>query len=338
MLKLLKSPLLHCLIFGAVITAFQFSQKPLPTITITAQDINSLKEQINKSFGGGGQMDIEKIIQQLAEDEVVFQEAKAAGFDRSDTVKLRLANVADFLQIVPKESSFEQRYQAALDMKLDETDIVVRRQMITLYKTALKASINVAPPTRTQIEQYYQQHQQEFTQASRFAFSHVYIERSDDSGYQQALAIQKELNNNSKGFYLSDPEHLSKAIASGNVFYGGHHFNIQNQRQIARHFGEAFSLAVADADQTSWSQPIQSAFGWHVILIKAFTEAAPIPIDKVEQKIIRQLTLSSKNEVFNKKLVELQSRYTIKVEDDVSVEINKLSKSKPIETTAQESN
>lgn len=337
MQNLIKSPLLHCLVLGALIAGFQFSQKPLPTIIITTQDINSLKEQINKSFGGGNKLDVNKITQQLAEDEIVYQEAKAAGFDRSDTVKLRLANVADFLQIVPKGSTFEQRYQAALDMKLDETDIVVRRQMVTLYKTALKASINVEPPLSAQIEQYYQQHQQEFIQASRYAFSHVYIEQSDEQGYQQALLLQKELNTKTKEFYLTGSKHLSDAISNGNVFYGGHHFNIQNQRQIARHFGEAFSLEVAKASQSMWSKPIQSAFGWHIILIKAFTDAIPIPLPKVEQKIVRQITLSAKEDIFIKKLAKLRSRYIVEVEDGVSGEINNLSNESPRQSKPEES-
>lgn len=315
MTKLLKKPLLHCLIIGALIVSWQWFNRPAPEIFITQQEVSSFRDEVIKSFGASQQVaqaiDSSKIIRQLAEDKILYREAKFAGFDKLDSVITRLANVADFLQLVPDNSDLETRYQAALAMKLDETDIVVRRQMITLFKTALKNIALETSPTETDIQAWYKNNPSQYVQAARFAFSHVYLQQADQ---ETANKLSEQLNNT----LPSDSDNktmIETAIREGDVFYGGHHFNLQNQRQIARHFGQSFADSMSDIRLKEWSPPIASAFGLHIIWLADRTPATPKPLTDVRLSIERELTMQAQEQQFRARVEQLVTRYQILLED-----------------------
>lgn len=313
-LSLFKSPLFHCLFVAGIYVAVQWFNQPPPDVAVSTQEIAAFEEELRKSFGANQKIDRNKIISQLAEDKIIYNEAKKAGFDKLDTVITRLSNVADFLQLVPKDSSLEQRYQAALAMKLDETDIVVRRQMITLFKTALKSSAPAHHPSEQAIQNWYDQNQAQYTQAARYAFSHVYLQQNNQNDIQQAEKLRAALIEN----YIPDAADvkpvMDKAIASGNVFYGGHYFNLQNQRQIARHFGQSFATKIAETPLQQWSQPIASAFGLHLIWLSESTPAKPKPLSEVRLSIGRELTMQAQEQHYQQQLDTLTGEYTVLLE------------------------
>jgi hypothetical protein len=317
-LSLFKSPLFHCLFLAGIYVSVQWFNQPPPEVTVSTQEIAAFEEELRKSFGGNQKIDRNKIISQLAEDKIIYNEAKKAGFDRLDTVITRLANVADFLQLVPKDSSLEQRYQAALAMKLDETDIVVRRQMITLFKTALKSSAPTHTPSEQDIQNRYDQNQAQYIQAARYAFSHVYLQQNKQNGNQNDRQQAEKLRALLVENYIPDANNIKpvmdKAIASGNVFYGGHYFNLQNQRQIARHFGQSFAEDIAEAPLRQWSQPIASAFGLHLIWLSESTPAKPKPLSEVRLSIERELSMQAQEQHYQQQLDRLTSKYKVLLE------------------------
>lgn len=316
MFKLFRKPLFHCLVLGAIIVFYQWRTAPPPDVFVSQQEINDFKEQLIKSFGRGQAIDTDRIIEQLAEDKILYIEAKEAGFDKLDTVVTRLANVADFLQLVPKDSTLDERYQAALAMKLDETDIVVRRQMITLYKTALKNSWPAEQPTAQQIQDWYDNNPELYMQAARFAFSHVYLQQSDSNDLQKAELLQQRLADEYTLTEENGESTLANAIALGDVFYGGHNFRLQSQRQIARHFGQNFAEQLPELVVGQWNQPLVSAFGFHIIWLADKTDASLKPIEDVKANIERELLMQAEEAAFKSTLQKITAQYAIQVEDD----------------------
>ncbi len=313
--KLFKSPLIQCLAIGGIIVAFQFSNRPLPVVEISQQEIAAFRDQMLLSYGNQQVVDEEKIIEKITEDKIIYREAKALGFDKTDSVKVRLANVASFLQIIPASSSIDERYQAALKMKLDETDIVVRRQMISLYKTSLKHSAFVEPPTEKELKVFYLANSEQFQQLPRYAFSHVYVQQANKNGFNEAKGLRELLNAKLEAIENYQQNDIHQAIELGDVFYGGHHFNLQSQRQIAKHFGQNFSEKMSDVILHQWSDPIQSAFGWHLIWLEQNTEQKLKPLAEVREKIIRKLTQQKKEKIFRQQLLEIREKYQLVVEE-----------------------
>lgn len=309
MLKFFQKPLVQCLLIGGLIAGWQYSQEPLPEITIARSQIDAAYEQVRESLGNRA-IEIEEtnIIDQLAEDEIIYQRAKLAGYDRLPGVITRLSNVAEFLQIVPAGATLEQRYEAALAMKLDETDIVVRRQMVTLYRTALKSNLNIPPPDIIDIQSYYEENPPKFTSPERYRFSHIYFQDNDDNGEQNALHTLASLNSDDE---VVAPE---EAIKMGNVFYGGHHFPLQSASQVARHLGSQFSTSLKALTEKTWSDPVRSSFGWHLVWIEEKTPSALRPIEDVREIIVRDLSTKARDKKFRETLDEMKQGYNIVVE------------------------
>ena len=312
MVKFFQKPLIQCLVIGGIIVGWQSSQSPPPEIYIARAQINAAYDQIQESLGNRAiKINEADIVDQLAEDEIIYRRAKVANYDQLPGVITRLSNVAEFLQIVPPDATLEQRYEAALDMKLDETDIVVRRQMVTLYRTALKSNLKIDPPTDSEIQNYYEENSQKFTRPERYRFSHIYFQDSDGQGEQNAKTAQQEL--------LADENTQSTddAIRLGDVFYGGHHFPLQSATQVARHLGSQFSASLAALDKAIWAGPVRSSFGWHLVWVDEKSPSELRALNDVRESIVRELSATARDTRFREVLDEMKRGYNIVVETAV---------------------
>ena len=314
--KILQRPLFHILIIGSLIAALQYFNRPAEAVFISQQAIAAFEKNIVDAFGQDHKLDRKKLIAHLAEEEILYREARTAGYDQLPSVVTRLANVAHFLQIATEESSVAERYQAALAMKLDETDIVVRRQMITLYKTALKNSGIIEPPSEQAIQHYYQTHSRQFIQPARYAFHHIYLQKSGTKGLEEAQALRLSIVAAADTMAEKTAEQQRRwQVAQGDVFYGGHHFGLQNKKQVAKNFGAHFAEQLAAQTAQQWSQPISSVFGWHLVWIDQYSPEQPQPMDSVRKSIVRSLSSQAEKQRYRERLSALKSRYAVVVEE-----------------------
>tara|TARA_B100000767_G_C19773363_1_gene541272 strand:+ start:424 stop:1395 length:972 start_codon:yes stop_codon:yes gene_type:complete len=300
------------------------------TIVLHHGEINALQRELAQSVNAQT-VDFNSTAQLLAEQEILFLEAKKSGFDKVDSVVLRLANIAEFLQLANPEQSLEEKYQAALAMKLDETDIIVRRQMISIYQAALRNSASSQTPSNQAINDWYKKNQSLYIDAPKYAFSHVYLSvdnhhltTSNDRDLFKTLQSDFSTINYSDRSAIprNNPsnDHISAAIALGDVFYGGHHFNLQSEHSIAKRFGQSFSDQLAKLTLQSWSEPIESAFGQHFIWLNEKKNSTLKPLDEVKRQIINTLNRQYTLERYNETISDLKTGYRVLIEDETGIQ------------------
>ena len=185
--RLIKNPFLHCLIIGLLVALSSQWIPQQTTIFLHHSEITALQKELSESINGRA-VEFNRSAQLLAEQEILFLEAKKSGFDKVDSVILRLANIAEFLQLADTDQSLDEKYQAALAMNLDETDIIVRRQMISIYQATLRNSMPAKIPSDQAINDWYQRHHSSFIEAPKYAFSHVYLS-SDKAHSDSSISI-----------------------------------------------------------------------------------------------------------------------------------------------------
>ena len=313
--RLIKNPFLHCLIIGLLVAVFsQWIPQQTP-IFLHHSEITALQKELSASVNGRP-IEFNHSAQLLAEQEMLFLEAKKSGFDKVDSVILRLANIAEFLQLANAEQSLDEKYQAALAMNLDETDIIVRRQMISIYQAALRNSVPSEIPSDQVIKDWYQQHSASFIDAPKYAFSHVYLSvdqtHSDGAvGSNLLRKLRSELSSN-----INSETNISAAIALGDVFYGGHHFNLQSQHSIAKRFGQSFAEQLENLSLQQWSESMSSAFGQHFVWLHEKRNARLKPLAEVKQQIINTLNREAKQRHYNETLNKLKKNYRLIIEDE----------------------
>ena len=104
------------------------------------------------------------------------------------------------------------------------------------------------------------------------------------------------------------------AIERGDSFPLGHRFSSSSQQDLAKIFGSAFASAAIELDPETWSQPIPSAFGVHVVFASATTPSAVPTLDAVRPRVLRALEAERSAERYESFLTDLREKYDVRVE------------------------
>src|SRR5215831_17245477 len=103
MAHLLRAPLFHFLLIGGVLVSLRSWWDPAeaarPRIVITAPDVARLRETWTAEHGAPpGRAATEGLVHDAIDEEVLYREAVARGFDRTDAaVRERLVRLAGFV-------------------------------------------------------------------------------------------------------------------------------------------------------------------------------------------------------------------------------------------------
>ena len=107
---------------------------------------------------------------------------------------------------------------------------------------------------------------------------------------------------------------LDAIFASGDVFYSGHVFASKNQQQLANVFGSEFAAQVMQLEPGEWSQPVQSAYGWHLVWPDNIVPAVTPPLDQVKEKVVSRVRQDKEKELLQQQVDLLKKEYDIVVD------------------------
>jgi parvulin-like peptidyl-prolyl isomerase len=82
-------------------------------------------------------------------------------------------------------------------------------------------------------------------------------------------------------------------------------------------FGAEFTAALATQPVGSWSGPIRSPYGLHLVFVHAATTARPPALEDVRAQVERRFVAEQRAERVAMLLTELRAAYEIRVEDDL---------------------
>lgn len=169
----------------------------------------------------------------------------------------------------------EAYYQEALRLGLDADDTIVRRRLIqkVTFLTEDLAAMEAAAPKA--VKQFYADNRQRYEIPEQFTFQHIYFSSDRDTATPQesakAMAAQAVL----------DP------ALTGDPFMLQSQYARRTQREIGDLFGRAFAAQlVAIETPGTWQGPIQSAYGWHAVLLENRRPAQALPFEQVQDKVL----------------------------------------------------
>jgi hypothetical protein len=87
-----------------------------------------------------------------------------------------------------------------------------------------------------------------------------------------------------------------------------------SRSEIARQFGDVFADAIAKVSIGTWTGPIPSGFGVHVVFVRERVDARAPRLDEVRADVERDLRADRRKERLDAMYVDLLSRYHIAVE------------------------
>lgn len=199
--------------------------------------------------------------------------------------------------------SCEMMYLYALDMKLDKTEEynILAEEAIkgVLTDMAIKKAIGTVTATEEEALKYYNENIKEFEVEDMISAKHILVE-----SMEEALKVKDEIEKEKISF---NDAALKYSICPSNM-NGGSLGSFGKGKMVVPFEEAAFSAKIGVL-----TEPVETEFGFHLILVEDFREGYMKEFVDVKEEIIDSLI--NKKEFANYKNVmeEVKSKYKIKI-------------------------
>ena len=191
----------------------------------------------------------------------------------------------------------------AVRLGLDRDDVIIRRRLAQKMAFVSDDLAVVAEPSEDELREYFNAHRETYTTPDLYALRHVYFNPDNhktlDSDAQRAL---QRLSRGANADDVGDPFMLPRELAD------------VSREDIVRDFGSSFADAVTGSTPGTWSGPVRSPFGVHLVKLESHTPSSAARFEDVRDQI-REAYLAQKQRDANVALrAKLRQQYKIVVE------------------------
>jgi PPIC-type PPIASE domain len=307
---MLRSPLVHFLALGGALLAIRMWWSPegtretRPQVVIAAADLARLRAAWNEEHGTPPTAAAERrLVDAAIEEEVLYREAIARGFDRQDdAVRERLVRLGGF---VGEEGSRDALEKEARRLGLERADLVIRRHLVEMMRLAAARLGPDEMPTQAELETYLAEHAADFAEPPRVRLTHVYV--SEDAHGAAASTIASSLLDALRG------AGRAAAAGRGDAFIHGAEIDASPD-DIARLFGAGFAAALADVATGRWEGPLRSTYGLHLVWVDARTPARTPELARVRGRVLHRWLSEKREARARATIAALRGRYAVVVE------------------------
>ena len=277
--RILREPLLHFLILGALIFGLYFwvgggstnpesSQKQ---IEISAGTVENLKATWKLQWGREpNEEQLEKLMDSYVRDEVLYREALA--------------------------------------LKLDDNDTIVRRRLVQKMQFLVQDVSAIQEPSDEVLAAYLADNADRYAIPGRVSFSHIYFSRElrGDKANADALALLSELQANPNPSQLQG----DRSMLPGT-------YSLASPRTLNNTFGGTFAQGMVAVTEKGWHGPFESAYGSHLVNVTQVEPAHPATLAEVRRDVRLDWLRDERQKRDEQFYEQLRDRYQISIESDL---------------------
>ena len=246
------------------------------------------------------------MIEAEVDEEILFREAVARGLlTRDGGVQTRLIQKMLFLEGEAEISDAPDLLARAVELELHEGDVVVRRilvQKMRLLGSILGVDQQVTPE---EIAAAYEHEQETLRAPDRLSLVHVFL--NGDRRGPQTEADASDLRER----LVETAAPAEAGPAFGDSFPLGHRLARRSQRDLDRAFGARFGAAAFAAEPGQWTEPIESAYGLHLVQVTEREAGVVPPLPTVTDRLRLQIEEKRRKANLEALLQELRARYVV---------------------------
>jgi PPIC-type PPIASE domain len=273
--RTLREPLLHFVLAGVLL----FAGYHLLAREPRAADVSSVKNPVVIDEGA------------IAWLKQTFSQQQRRP-PTQDELKEMLANLIEE-QLLSRE---------AKEMGLDKDDTVIRRRLAQKLSFLIGGTSEGAEPTEGELHSYYEEHSEMFSAVGQVSFEQIYFSsegrKNPEEDARAALAA------------LGGPDAPSPDTLGDPLLIGAK-FDSIAQPQISNAFGEAFAKAVFQIDVNRWSEPIKSAYGFHLVRPRMVTPGRRLSFEEARNQVLREYRQQREREFKDDYLRKLRAKYGV---------------------------
>ena len=276
MRRLLREPLLHFLLLGALLfVAYGLLQR-----------------------NGGGRGPGEIVVTQGQIEQL------AAGFAKTWQRPPTSEELAGLIQDRVREEVY---CREAIALGLDRDDSVIRRRLRQKMEFVSDDVAALAEPTEVELEQYLHAHPDTFRVEPRFTFLQVCLDPQKHgaelaSDAAQLLAQLDHAGAEVNLSTLGDSRMLEPQYAD------------LPASEVARQFGEPFAKALEGLVPGRWQGPVESGYGVHLVFVRERAEGRLPALSEVRETVRREWENARRVDANEAFYAELLKHYSITIE------------------------
>ena len=289
---LLKQPLLHFLVLGLLLFVVY----------------GRVSDQSDK-FEGGSAVSSHIRVDRSALLNYMQYQAKA--FDTAAFSKqLDAMSNEERQSLIDAYVREEALYRDALRLGMDEGDYIIRQRLVQklefLLENIAADSIN---PTESELKGFYEAHVSDYKVDPVYTFTHVFLDAEKagmEAARNNALGLMPEL----KGRPFAD------ASQFGDRFPFLQNYVERTRDFIVNNFGEAFVVALDGLaiEGNQWQGPIQSRYGYHLVMLVQRSEASTPSFEQVKERVLDDFRYESLAHKREEAEAEVVKTYDVSVE------------------------
>lgn len=195
-------------------------------------------------------------------------------------------------------------YREALKLGLDKNDIIIKRRLAQKIGF-LRQEADSSLPSEGEVKDFYNQNIDKYFVGKRITFSHIYFSENG-------------LNKSDADDALSLIRSGSNATDFGEPFLLGKNFSAKSIPEIERSFGNEFSEEIQKISPQTWSGPLNSEYGSHLVFVNSISESFTPDLDDIKNAVIGDVILEKQNNAVNEYLKELRNKYQIEILADLN--------------------
>lgn len=219
--------------------------------------------------------------------------------------RMRPPTTEELQALVERHVRDEMLYREAVAMELDREDPVMRRRIAMKLEYLAKDVGAAVEPTEAELQAHLDAHQERYALKPQRAFRHVYFSESKRGAKTEADA-QVLLARLLSGKRL-DPSEVGDPILLELEYPPS------TQEQVSRDFGDEFAEALFGVGIGSWTGPLASGFGLHLVRVGDVVPGELPPLEAVRDKVRNDVLSERKQATLEKYLEALREKYAVEM-------------------------
>jgi peptidyl-prolyl cis-trans isomerase C len=220
-----------------------------------------------------------------------------------ETQAQRKPTAVELQALIDERIDEEVLAREAVRLGLDRDDVIVRRRLAQKMAFVSDDLAIVAEPSESELREYFDAHRENYATPDLYALRHVYFNPDRrpalDADAQGAL---QRLRRGANADEVGDPFMLPRELAD------------VSRDDIARDFGSIFADAVTGSAPGTWSGPVRSPFGVHLVKLESHTPRSTASFEDARERV-REAYLAQKQREANAALrAKLRQQYKVVVE------------------------
>lgn len=190
----------------------------------------------------------------------------------------RLPTDEELKNLIQQNIKQEIFYQEALKINLDHNDEIIKRRLSQKMQFLASDIASLNEPSDDELRDYYLNNIENYR--SPYSYSLYQLIFSNDHRDNPKAAAETRL----EGLVKIDP---SKAESMGDKMPFPYFYDKVTENDLNRELGMNFSGALKNIELSTWTGPVPSGYGYHLVFITEKKEPHPLEFDQIRKDVLR---------------------------------------------------